>query len=113
MYPLVESVDLCIFHPVHAVTAHDKSWFTKRKSVIQLGDVVFCKPQPHGLYYAHLVVSIAYKTDNPVTYTVGDIKGHVNGWCHKKHIFGILVAVQVFRDDNYISRPCPQKCTTK
>ena len=58
MYPLVESVDLCIFHPVHAVTAHDKSGLTKRKSVIQLGDMVFCKPQPHGLYYAHLVLEI-------------------------------------------------------
>ena len=109
MCPFVQSVDLCTLHPVRAVTAHDKSGFTKLKSVIQVGDVVFCKPQPLNLDYAHLVVSIDYKTDKPVTYRLWNIKGHVNERCHKKHIFGILVAVQVFHDDNYISRPCPQE----
>ena len=89
MYPLVESVDLCIFHPVHAVTAHDKSGLTKRKSVIQLGDMVFCKPQPHGLYYAHLVLEIDALTHAPVKFTIGDIKGHKNGQCFEDHIFGI------------------------
>ena len=109
MWPLVQSGDLCIFHPVRAVTVDERSGFTKPKSVIQVGDVVFCKVQPLNLFYAHLVVSIEYKTAEPVHYWIGDIKGHVNGWCHEKHIFGILVAVQAFHDDNYISRPCPQE----
>ena len=51
---------------------------------------------------------IEYQLQQAVKYIIGDIKGHVNGWCHEKHIFGILVAIQVFHDDNYISRPFPK-----
>ena len=109
MYPLVESVDLFIFHPVHAVTAHDKLGFTKRKSVIQLGDVLFCKPQPHGLYYAHLVLEIEALTHGPVKFTIGDIKGHKNGQCFEDHIFGIAVAILMNHEAHQFERPLPQQ----
>ena len=108
MWPLVQSGDFCIFHPVRAVTADEHSGITKQQSVIHVGDVVLCETQPHGRFFSHLVVNIEYKKDQPVTYTIGNITGNVNVWCHEKHIFGILVGVQVFHDDNYISRPLPK-----
>ena len=56
-----------------------------------------------------MVTKIEYKKGEPVEYTIGNITGNVNGVCRDRHIFGVLVAVQVFLDDNYISRPLPQE----
>ena len=91
--------------PIWAVTAEDRSTFVKRKFVIELGDVVFCKPQAAGQDYADLVVEIEYQLQQPVKYIIGNIKGHVNGYCYEKHIFGIRVDVQMWHEDGYISRP--------
>ena len=41
-------------------------------------------------------------------YWIGNIQGHKNGWCYREHIFGILVAVQVWHDGQYHSRPHPR-----
>ena len=38
---------------------------------------------------------------------IGNIQRHINGWCLREHIFGILVDVQVWRADQYFSRPLP------
>ena len=56
MEPLVQSGDACTCFPIDAVTATEWSTFVKEKSEIGIGDVVFCKVQSSGQYYAHLVV---------------------------------------------------------
>ena len=116
MWPLVQSYDGCTFHPVQAVSAkdgiHSIHSFPKEASEIQVGDVVFCKVQKSDSYFAHLVLRINRPKSNygETTYVIGNILQHVNGWCHRRHIFGILVDVQKWcpGGKSYYSRPLPR-----
>ena len=54
MWPLVQSNDACLFHPIQAVTAEDGVHAIQKKaSEIGVGDIVFCQVQPSQQYYAH------------------------------------------------------------
>ena len=106
MWPLVQSGDACMFHPIQAVTAEGPFPIQKGRSEIGVGDIVFCQVQPSLRYYAHIVRAVKGAHE----YKIGNIKGHINGWCYREHIFGILVDVQVVSDTDgqYYSRPHPK-----
>ena len=96
MWPLVQADDACTFHPIQAVTAKDGVHsIQKEASEIGVGDIVFCEVQRSKQYYAHIVLDVQ--------------DCYVNGWCHREHIFGVLVEVQVWSDGQYYSRPHPKK----
>ena len=62
-------------------------------------------------YYAHIVLGVEqsnYHTEPEPMYWIGDIQRHINGWCLREHIFGILVDVQVSQDGHWHSRPLPK-----
>jgi len=61
--------------------------------------------QPSGLFYAHIVRAIQFQ---PPKYHIGNIEGRINGWCHREHIFGILIEVSVWEDNQYLARPFPK-----
>ena len=112
MWPLVQSNDACLFHPIQAVTAEDGVHaIQKEASEICVGDIVFCKVQRSQQYYAHIVLYIdpCYYESEP-RYWIGNIELRYNGWCRRKHIFGILVDVQQWwgGDRQYHSRPLPK-----
>ena len=115
MWPLVQSNDFCSFHPIQAVTAKQGTRiFTKEASPIEVGDVVFCTPQPCNVFYAHLVLKKWWcRLSGQYCYDIGNISGHVNGWCHRKHIFGILAHVQKFQGERYWERPLPRTIFAK
>ena len=46
-------------------------------------------------------------------YRIGNIQRHINGWCLREHIFGILVDVQVWWKGEYYSRPLPKTIFAK
>ena len=97
MWPMVQSCDACLFHPIQAVTAsRGKHGIVKKRSEIGVGDVVFCQVQRCQQFYAHLVLLIEhdYHAQEP-RYWIGNIEQRVNGWCFREHIYGILVQVQV------------------
>ena len=107
MWPLVQSDDLCTFHPVQAVKGQ------KEASEIGVGDIVFCQVQRERgsqLFYAHFVLSIEhdYHAQEP-KYWIGNIEQRVNGWCFREHIYGILVQVQVDWEDQHYTRPLPKR----
>jgi hypothetical protein len=111
MWPLVQSGDGCMFHPIQAIpyAKARKYSIQKEASKIDVGDVVFCIVQPKRLIYANLVLQIqqcCHRTE--LTYFIGNIQGAVNDWCYREHIFGVLVDVQVFLDGAYYSRPHPK-----
>ena len=91
---------------------HSIHSFPKEASEIQVGDVVFCKVQKSDSYFAHLVLRINRPKSNygETTYVIGNILQHENGWCHRCHIFGILVDVQKWCPGGkcYYSRPLPR-----
>ena len=112
MWPLVQSDRGCLFHPIQAVTAEDGVHAIQKKaSEIGVGDIVFCQVQPSEQHYAHIVLCIeqGYYESEP-RYWIGNIELHYNGWCRRKHIFGILVDVQQWwgGDRQYHSRPLPK-----
>ena len=110
MWPLVQSNDACLFHPIQAVTAEDGVHaIQKDASEIGVGDIVFCKVQPSQQYYAHIVLCIEQGcNESEPRYGIGNIELRHNGWCRRKHIFGILVDVQERGDGQYHSRPLPK-----
>ena len=67
----------------------------KEASEIEVGDIVFCQVQRSQLFYAHIVLAIEDDVwlQQP-KYWIGNIQQNYNGWCHREHIFGILVEVQ-------------------
>ena len=82
LWPRVRSNDLCFYAPVIF------------EEQIALDDIIFCKPQPKGYYYAHVVSVKEWDYQNYCwAYWISNLKGHYNGWCHKKHIFGRLFEV--------------------
>ena len=117
MWPLVQSDDACLFHPLQPVTAKDGIHsFQKKASEIGVG--VFCQVQRSQQYYAHIVLGVEqsnYHTETEPMYWIGNIRRHCNGWCLREHIFGILVDVQVWRDwdKQYYSRPFPKTVFAK
>ena len=114
MWPLVQSEDACTFHPIQAVTAGDgMHGIQKEASELSVGDIVFCRVQESQQYYAHIILVKdewgprgGYR--NEPKYWIGNIKGRINGWCHREHIFGVLVSVQKFRSNQYHKRPLPR-----
>ena len=84
------------------------------ESEIRVGDVVFCKVQPTNKYFAHLVLQIDLppndKSSLEPTYWIGNIEQHRNGWCQRRHIFGILVHVEKWcpRQNCWVARPLPR-----
>ena len=82
----------------------------KEASEICVGDIVFCQVQRSQQYYAHIVLDVehCYYRKEP-KYWIGNIQQHINGWCHREHIFGVLVEVQVWWDGQYHSRPLPKE----
>ena len=110
MWPLVQSGDGCMFHPIQAIPAKAGQYsITKEASKIDVGDVVSCIVQPKCRFYAHLVHDIQQCCHRKEpTYLIGNIQGAINGWCYREHIFGVLVDVQVFLDGGYYSRPHPK-----
>ena len=111
MWPLVQSDDGCTFHPIDEVT---EEWgihaVQKEASEIGVGDIVFCQVQPSLQYYAHIVLDVQTSIwpKNEQKYWIGNINGHINGWCLREHVFGILVHVQKWWKSQYWSRPLPK-----
>ena len=117
MWPLVQSGDGCLLHPIQAVPAAVDVPIEKTVSPIGVGDIVFCKIKEK--YFCHIVQKVERpKHDEPghkyhTKYYIGNIRGHINGFCHKKEIFGILVQVlkpKTARSDEktYFPRPFPK-----
>ena len=106
MYPMVQSGDVCTFHPIQAVTAEGQLSIQKERSEIGVGDIVFCQVQPSLRYYAHIVRAVLPKPRQE--YSIGNIQRHIHGWCYRENIFGILVDVQVLSVTGYYSRPLPK-----
>jgi hypothetical protein len=111
MWPLVQSDDGILLHPIQAVTAKDGTTIEKEESEISVGDIVFCEVQRSKLYYAHIVLEVyedLYRKEPQ--YWIGNIEGRMNGHCYREHIFGILVDVQVWWEETsqYYSRPHPK-----
>ena len=112
MWPLVQADDACTFHPIQAVTAKNGVHsFQKEVSEICVGDIVFCQVQRSQQYYGHIVLYVkqSHYHKEP-EYWIGNIREHINGWCLREHIFGILVDVQVWwrGEGQYLSRPLPK-----
>ena len=98
MWPLVHSGDACTLHPIQAATA------------IRVGNIVFCLVQTNNLYYTHIVRDIETREwlDEP-KYCIGNIRGRINGWCFREHIFGVVVNAQTpGGNGEYYPRPEPQ-----
>ena len=110
MWPLVQSDDGCLMHPIRAVTAADGLHALRKEvSEIEKGDVVFCLPQPNNNYYAHLVLDITPDFGNGRRkFWIGNIMGRRNGWCYREYIFGILVKVSRWHGTQYHPRPHPK-----
>ena len=82
----------------------------KARSEIRVGDIVFCLVQRKNLYYAPIVLEIETQEwlDEP-KYWIGNIRGRINGWCFREHIFGAVVNVQTpGGNGEYYPRPEPQ-----
>ncbi len=113
MWPLVQSGDACLFYPIQAVTAApgDRHSIQKEKSEIGEGDVVFCRVQTSNHHYAHIVFKIQDSVDvrkKQKQFWIGNILGRCSGWCHARHIYGILAEVQVWGKCHYCPRPLPK-----
>ena len=113
MWPLVQSNDAVVLHPIQAVTADKgKHAIQKEASEIGVGDIVFCEVQPSKMYFCHIVVEeqMDCYTREP-KYWIGSFNASVNGWCRREHIFGILVSVEVEKPgkEGYYIRPLPKE----
>lgn len=71
MLPLIKSGQEITLEPVTPTT------------VIERGSIVFCKVR--GNYYVHLVSAV--RGDQ---YQISNNHGRINGWTHRKNLFGIL-----------------------
>ena len=80
LYPRVHCGDLCIYHPVSS--GRD----------IEPGNIVFCRVQPSGYHYAHLVKRIV-ETGGVETFWISNLAGRENGYCLEEHVFGKLMQV--------------------
>ena len=98
MWPLVQSGDACTFHPIQAVTAKKGKYsIQKVASKIDVGDIVFCQVQPSQQLYAHIVHEVQRHSIQRPKYLIGNVQRHINGWCRRERIFGILHMSRCFR----------------
>jgi hypothetical protein len=74
MTPRIRSGDLCTVAPLGA---HE----------LEPGDIVLCKVR--GQQYLHLVSAVRGEEIQ-----ISNNHGHVNGWCRRTSVYGLLVAVQ-------------------
>ena len=82
LYPRVRSKDLCCYLPV------------RFEEQVAEDDVVFCRVQPRGYYYAHLVKQIEWDYDlRKFKYWISNLAGKINGHCYIEHIYGKLFQV--------------------
>ena len=110
-WPLIQSGDTCKFWPILAVTAKGgrKYSIEETKTDINVGDVVFCQVQPCEHFYAHFVHEIHRPCPkSKLRYQIGNIQGHINGWCNREHIYGILHSVEVYSGGQSYARPFPR-----
>jgi hypothetical protein len=54
----------------------------------EVGDVVLCEVD--GSQWLHLVTAIG----SDGRYQISNNKGHINGWCTRNNVFGIVVKVE-------------------
>jgi phage repressor protein C with HTH and peptisase S24 domain len=71
MVPLIHSGDLCRVEPLDG-------------RALERGDIVLCRVQ--GRQYLHLVSAV-----RPGQVQISNNRGHVNGWCTRDQVYGILV----------------------
>lgn len=50
------------------------------------GDIVLCKVK--GKVYVHLIMAVKENS-----YQIGNNKGHINGWCSRNAIFGVVTKI--------------------
>ena len=91
LWPTVHTDDCCLFEPV------------LDPGLLREGDIVFCQVQPGDRYFAHKILKIEwFKAAASATpaghtmtrcFTIGNNRGHANGWCLDHHIYGRLVEV--------------------
>ncbi len=55
---------------------------------LPVGSVVLCKVS--GSQYLHLVLAVG--SDD--RYQIGNNKGHINGWCTRDSVYGVMIAVE-------------------
>ena len=83
LWPRVKSGDCCFFEPV------------LDPDLLKLNDIVFCQVQPSERFFAHMITEMkvdpAASAKNRRAWTIGNINGHVNGWCYDRHIYGRMV----------------------
>ncbi len=53
-----------------------------------VGDIVLCKV--NGRQWLHLVSAIG----SDGRYQISNNKGHVNGWCTRENVFGVVIKVE-------------------
>ena len=76
MQPRIESGQLVTLTPV------------TQENVIEVGNIVLCKVD--GKYWLHLVSAIG----SDGRYQISNNKNHVNGWCNRKNLYGIVVLIE-------------------
>ena len=95
LWPKVKSGDCCILEPV------------LYPDNLKVNDIVFCEVQWGNRFYAHMILAIQWhKTAESASgeetwkryFTIGNINGHVNGWCYDEHVYGRLVEVIIPKD---------------
>lgn len=74
MQPRIESGQLVTIEPVF-------------REIVP-GDVVLCKVE--GKQWLHLVSAVG----SDGRYQISNNKGHVNGWCTRQNVFGIVTQVE-------------------
>ena len=53
---------------------------------------MFCRVQPKGYYYAHLVHTKKWDAQTASgKFWISNLKRHINGYCYMEHIFGKLI----------------------
>ena len=62
---------------------------------INIGDIVFCEVQEGNRFYVHMVRSRDWCHHNKeYKWWIGNIRGRLNGWCLRKHIYGKVTEVE-------------------
>ena len=94
LWPRVASNDQCTYLPVTS------------PSEVAENDIVFCEVQPGDRFFAYLVIRKDWQPEERKEewrlnqpgrwkFTIGNLAGRENGWCHMEHIYGKLVHVAV------------------
>jgi len=84
MQPRIESGQLVTVVPVSI----DCNGCVEHIPPPRVGDIVLCKVD--GKQWLHLATAIG----SDGRYQISNNKGHVNGWCTLKNIFGVVVNVE-------------------